>query len=153
MTISNHQYNHLVPQTLRENLNFRRELLQAAAGSPETQAELWKMCNRDIFFYINAFGYTLDPRLEPAARPFILYPFQEEAIDAMVESIETGHDLAMVKSRDMGASWLSTTVFAWYWHFKPLKSLLLVSRKEGLVDSPVMALPLSSLVNLNLVLV
>tara|TARA_R100001082_G_scaffold12550_1_gene6623 strand:+ start:1466 stop:3196 length:1731 start_codon:yes stop_codon:yes gene_type:complete len=136
LTISNHQYNHLVPQTLRENLNFRRELLQAAAGSPETQAELWKMCNRDIFFYINAFGYTLDPRLEPAARPFILYPFQEEAIDAMVESIETGHDLAMVKSRDMGASWLSTTVFAWYWHFKPLKSLLLVSRKEGLVDSP-----------------
>ena len=118
------------------NLAFRRKVLEEAKGSPSAQEELWKMCNRDIFFYVNVFGYTLDPRLDPAARPFILYPFQEEAIDAMCESIDEGHDLAMVKSRDMGASWLTTTVFAWYWHFKPLKSLLLVSRKEGLVDSP-----------------
>jgi|TARA_R100000455_G_scaffold31348_1_gene25380 hypothetical protein len=119
-----------------QNLAFRRDILTKAKGSPKTQAELWKMCNRDIFFYINTFGYTLDPRLDPAARPFVLYPFQEEAIDEMCDSIDNGHDLAMVKSRDMGASWLTTTVFAWYWHFKPLKSLLLVSRKEGLVDSP-----------------
>lgn len=107
-----------------------------AAENPEVQSDLWALCNRDIHFYINAFGYTLDPRLDPSIRPFILYPFQRDAIDAMIESIETGHDLAMVKSRDMGASWLTTTVFAWYWHFKPMKSLLLVSRKEGLVDSP-----------------
>ena len=131
-----HPYNHLVPKEMLMNLAFRRKTLKEALGNPKAQSEMWKMCNRDIFFYINVFGYTLDPRLDPAARPFILYPFQEEAIDAMCESIDTGHDLAVVKSRDMGASWLTTTVFAWYWPFKPLKSLLLVSRKEGLVDSP-----------------
>lgn len=115
---------------------FRKKVMKMAAGSPEVQADLWAMCNRDILFYINVFGYTLDPRLDPSVRPFILYPFQEQAILDMCDSIDNGYDLAMVKSRDMGASWLTTTVFAWYWHFKPMKSLLLVSRKEGLVDSP-----------------
>ncbi len=76
------------------NLAYRRDVLTKAKGNPQTQAELWKMCNRDIFFYINTFGYTLDPRLDPAARPFLLYPFQEEAIDAMCDSIDNGHDLA-----------------------------------------------------------
>jgi hypothetical protein len=130
------QYNNLIPKDAGANLSHRRMLLTEAASSPQTQSELWKMCSRDILFYINAFGYTLDPRLDPAARPFVLYEFQEQAIESMCNSIDHGHDLAMVKSRDMGASWLTTTVFAWYWHFKPLKSLLLVSRKEGLVDSP-----------------
>jgi len=125
-----------VPTDPVENVKFRREIAKMAAASPEVQADLWALCNRDIFFYINVFGYTLDPRLEPSIRPFILYPFQVEAIQEMCMSIDNGYDLGVVKSRDMGASWLTTTVFAWYWHFKPMKSLLLVSRKEGLVDSP-----------------
>ena len=125
-----------VPTDPVENVKFRREIAKMAAASPEVQADLWALCNRDIFFYVNTFGYTLDPRLEPSIRPFILYPFQIEAIAEMCASIDNGYDLGMVKSRDMGASWLTTSVFAWYWHFKPMKSLLLVSRKEGLVDSP-----------------
>ena len=125
-----------VPTNPVENVRFRRQIFEMAAENIEVQADLWALCNRDILFYINVFGYTLDPRLEPSIRPFILYPFQEQAILEMCNSIDNGYDLAMVKSRDMGASWLTTTVFAWYWHFKPMKSLLLVSRKEGLVDSP-----------------
>ena len=125
-----------VPTHPVENVKFRRQIFEMASENIEVQADLWALCNRDILFYINVFGYTLDPRLEPSIRPFILYPFQEQAILEMCNSIDNGYDLALVKSRDMGASWLTTTVFAWYWHFKPMKSLLLVSRKEGLVDSP-----------------
>ena len=45
-----------------------------------------------------------------------------------------GHDVIIEKSRDMGASWICLTLFAWRWHFRRLQSFLMVSRKEGLVD-------------------
>jgi len=43
-------------------------------------------------------------------------------------------DVIVEKSRDMGASWICLTTFAYHWLFRPMESFLMVSRKEALVD-------------------
>ncbi|MBN2287342.1 MAG: hypothetical protein JXI43_12900, partial [Tissierellales bacterium] len=51
-----------------------------------------------------------DPRL-----PFILYDYQKDLVKEVCESIETGQDVLIEKSRDMGITWVVLTVFFWYW--------------------------------------
>ena len=127
-------YYHLVPRDFDANLRFRRGLLEEASRDEAVAAQLRSMCAADVLFYISAFCWTYDPRSPVQVTPFIPYPFQEEAILALVEAVEVGRDVAMPKSRDMGASWMGLTVFEWFWHFKPNLSFLLVSRNEDYVD-------------------
>ena len=125
-----------VPKGLQENLAFRKKLVSAGYRRTDNAHELWVMCARDIKFFINAFGWTFDPRLVPKSTliPFITYPYQDKAIDAIVAAIEQGKDLPIEKSRDMGASWIILTVFEWFWQFRPYQSFRMVSRSEDLVD-------------------
>ena len=109
-------------------------MLKLAREDEAFQSELWAMCARDILFYINTFCWTYDPRKTPSAIPFITYKYQDDAIWKIENAINEGHDLFIEKSRDMGASWMSTTVFEHQFHFVPLRSFLLVSRKEDYVD-------------------
>jgi len=65
--------------------------------------------------------------------PFITWPFQDNAFLCLDESIGVT-DVIVEKSRDMGASWICLTTFAYRWLFRPMESFLMVSRKEALVD-------------------
>jgi hypothetical protein len=125
---------HLVPKEQDGNLAFRRELLQFANGGAKEKATLISMCAEDVLFYVNAFCWTYDPRLKVSTIPFITYPFQDEAIEAVNEAIETGNDILFAKSRDMGASWLILTAFQHRWRFIHGQSFLCVSRNEDYVD-------------------
>lgn len=134
-------YYRLVPKGQDENLEFRRDLLAAAAKDPRVAAQMRSMCAADMLFYTNAFCWTYDPRSSDDPRtavqvaPFITYPeFQDDAMRAIVECVEQGIDFAMPKSRDMGASWMGLTAFEWMWHFRPNLSFLLISRNEDYVD-------------------
>lgn len=92
-------------------------------------------CSKDPLFWLNGFGWTYDPRRNPSPKlPFILYPFQEEAILELIIAIGE-YDLLIEKSRDMGASWLCISAITWYWLFRPFQSFLFVSRVEEYVDS------------------
>lgn len=125
---------HLVPKEQDGNLAFRRELLQFANGGAKEKATLISMCAEDVLFYVNAFCWTYDPRLKVSTIPFITYPFQDEAIEAVNEAIEMGNDILFAKSRDMGASWLILTAFQHRWRFIHGQSFLCVSRNEDYVD-------------------
>ena len=125
-----------VPKDMADNLAFRGSLLQSAAAKREVASDIWTACKRDLLFYVNAFGWTYDPRRENGSIPFLTYPFQDELMLDMVECIQTGKDVLVTKSRDMGASWCILTVFEWMWHFRPDLSFLLVSRNEDYVDKP-----------------
>jgi len=125
-----------VPKDMADNLAFRGSLLQSAAAKREVASDVWTACKRDLLFYVNAFGWTYDPRRENGSIPFLTYPFQDELMLDMVECIQTGKDVLVTKSRDMGASWCILTVFEWMWHFRPDLSFLLVSRNEDYVDKP-----------------
>jgi len=91
------------------------------------------MCADDPVAWFNGFAFTYDPRLEIATIPFVLYPFQADAVRSIEGAIGT-EDLCISKSRDMGASWILLGTFLWRWLFRPEQSFLLVSRNEDYVD-------------------
>jgi hypothetical protein len=101
---------------------------------PEYAQVIIDACSRDPLFFINGFGYTDDPRAEPFTKlPFILYPFQEEAILDLIRSFNN-NDILIEKSRDMGASWICLSALYWAWRFRKGLKLLMVSRTEDYVD-------------------
>ena len=130
-------YYPVVPKGMSENLLFRQSLLVDAAGDVGLQGSLRGMCAADPLFYINAFCWTHDPRLEALSTvPFITWgEYQDEAILSILGAIGK-EDLLIEKSRDMGATWLLLVCFDWAWRFRPGQSFLVVSRNEDYVDKP-----------------
>jgi len=125
----------LVPKEMDENLRWRKSVYAAARTSEHDRAALRRMCSEDLLFYVNAFCWTYDPRLESPMVPFITYGFQDETFLELDDSIGK-KDICIKKSRDMGASWMLCTLFEWRWHFRHGQSFLLVSRNEEYVDKP-----------------
>lgn len=126
---------HLVPKGYEANLKWRRDVVSEAKRDEALQASLRRMCAEDLLFYVNAFCWTYDPRLENPMVPFITYGFQDETLLELEDSIGR-RDICIKKSRDMGASWMLCTLFEWRWHFRAGQSFLLVSRNEEYVDKP-----------------
>lgn len=126
-----------IPKTYRENLAWRRAILQKAKKDQVFRAKVRELFHRDIIFAFNAFFYTLDVRRRPFHhQPFCTYPYQEEKVLLqLVEAINGGKDCPIEKSRDMGASWLVILTFLWFWlDPKGGTDFLLGSRIEDYVD-------------------
>ena len=123
------------PREVDRNLVFRRELIHATAIDPAFRRLVRQRCAEDALYYFNAFCWTYDPRrVETPLLPFVTYPFQDEAILRVADCILHGQDVAIAKSRDMGASWMNLTILEWMWHFRDQVSFLMVSRNERYVD-------------------
>jgi hypothetical protein len=96
------------------------------------------------FFHYHLFTHEPRPNVRAAyghgfenvpSLPFLLFPFQEEAVLKICEAIDTGHDLLIEKSRDMGVTWLVVCAMYWYWwKNEPGSEFLLGSRKLEYVD-------------------
>ena len=127
-------YQSQVPRDAKGNARYRISAIKRCVRNETAQQHLWNACSRDILFWVNTFLMTFDPRRSPKVLPFVTYPFQDVSILRIHTAINK-HDLLMEKSRDMGASWMLDIVFLYHWLFVPMSSLLLVSRKEELVDS------------------
>ena len=129
-------FNHLVPKDPAANLRWRIAVHKRVMEDPAFAAFIKQACATDPLFVINGFGWTYDPRNTAAPKlPFILYPFQENAILELLSAVGD-HDLLIEKSRDMGASWLCIAAATWCWLFCPAQSILFVSRVEEYVDKP-----------------
>jgi phage terminase large subunit len=122
-----------------EDFIRRLEILADAKKNPDKQLIYKELCRRDPVYFINNFVWTYDPRRlknkERADVPFILYPFQEYFIQQWKEYIDNGEDFLIMKSRDMGASWMLVTLFTWYWMFTPGANFHIGSRKQEEVDN------------------
>lgn len=125
-----------MPKGVRANALARRRLLWDAARVSGAARAMREACREDVVFYVNAFCWTFDPRRERSVVPFVTYPFQDEAMREIVGAVRDGRDVALKKSRDMGASWIVLAVLEWFWHFHEMKSFLIVSRNEDYVDAP-----------------
>ena len=83
-----------VPKTLKENLEYRMDLLKWA-DTNERQRTLWTACRHDILFFINAFCWLYEPRnnrlrgTSSNVIPFMTYKFQDEAFLDMHEALGT----------------------------------------------------------------
>ena len=130
----------LVPKTLKENLEFRRDLL-LWADTPDRQRTLWTACKHDVLFFINSFCWLYEPRnsrlrgTTSNVIPFITYGFQDQAFLDMDGELGT-NDVGLEKSRDLGATWMFLTLFFHHWMFNDFSSFGIMSRTADLVDKP-----------------
>lgn len=126
-----------VPRDEAGNLRYREACLADACGDEVLQRALWEVCRNDILFWINVFVYQHNPlKINREVGSFVTWDFQDEAIMVMLECIETGQDLRIEKSREMGASWLCLIVMLWLCLFHEDKTFLVVSKDADSVDRP-----------------
>lgn len=118
---------------VQENLKYRRKIWDKSNDDLDFQALLINMSKDDALFWINTFVYTFDPRLDIPHVPFITFPFQDDFVLKTINCIETGKDLFVDKSRDMGVSWMILVVFIWGWLFQGWE-LRVGSRNRDYVD-------------------
>jgi hypothetical protein len=129
-----------IPTQFYANLCWRELMLAATPESKALQNDLKEASRQDPCFWINTFVYQFNPqRVGFEVGPFVLWPFQEEAVREIVKAINTTSgrtDLIIEKSREMGASWLCLIVMTWLFLFHPWKKFLVISRNEEAVDKP-----------------
>ncbi len=137
-----------VPKGLRENLLFRRRLLDLCERDETAQAAVRLACKEDILFWINAFVWQFNPQhVGNEIGPFITWPFQDVALlgngrdgyadgrkYGILETIEDRKDMVIEKSREMGATWLCLLAMDWLGQFHGWKKFLLISRSADAVD-------------------
>src|ERR1044072_8368218 len=116
------------------DLASRVWILSMAHDDPEKQAALYEKCRRDIVFWFNHFCWTFDPRVDKPDMPFVLYPFQEFMVREWLKNIDEQRDFGILKSRDVGASWMLILVFQYCWLFRKGDNFHVGSRKESEVD-------------------
>lgn len=121
----------------QKNLDQRAKWLKLASADPKTAAMLKEACRQDIQVFINLFLWTYNPKKEDKYIPFILYPFQVDFVDQLVDIIRNkrdGHPVIVEKCREMGVTWLVLAVFFWFWLFEANSDFIAGSRKEEFVD-------------------
>lgn len=133
---------------MTQEMRNRWQLLAKASESKELQAHIYELCRRDILYWFRNFVYTdKNTRYfshdEPSILPFIPFPFQEECILEVWESIMDWTrpiqertwltSVFIEKSRQMGISWLVMAIFTYGFIFHNHKYHV-ISQKEELVD-------------------
>lgn len=130
-------HHRLVARDLAGNLAQRKRLLQAAATDRSVQKQLVRMCREDILFYVNFAVWQYNPRAVPRVSPFVLWPFQEEAIIETVRLwIGDEKDMVWEKSRELGATWLALVISDWMCLFHEWEKFLVMSHTEDAVNRP-----------------
>jgi hypothetical protein len=123
----------------RQNLALQATGREAETAIPadnrRSWAEIQAQLASDVVFWFLSCATTFDPRkIRGQVMPFILYPFQMQAVRRLATAIEEGDDLLVEKSRDMGASWLVALTYAWAWQYRAGSHFLLGSRRMDSVD-------------------
>lgn len=121
------------------NLGQRSDVLKAAGREDgrgrAVRDALWGVSERSFAFWCDMFAWTYNPKVTGRPLPFVLYPFQEAATSKLIDSVEQGYDVVVMKSREMGATWMCLGVMLWQWLFRDGFAGLVASRKEQLVDA------------------
>jgi len=118
----------------RRKLFERLKIQDACNRSAEAKIYALAACKKDPVFFINNFCWTPNDKYDQYHFPFILFPFQEDYVNWLVDHVRNGRDGLVEKSREMGATWVTMTVFYWMWLFDDNFNGLIGSYKEALVD-------------------
>jgi len=124
------------PRNFAGNVRHRAYMQQISETDLEYRAYVIEACRRDVLAFMDLFCVTKDPRRVPDVLPWISYDFQLGAVRDIEAAIDTGEDLLIDKSRDMGASWMVLYVLLHKWLFESGSDIRIGSRKEEFVDKP-----------------
>jgi hypothetical protein len=125
-----------VPKDLAGNLQFRRMMVEWGDRGEQEAHTIVEMCRRDYLFWLNTFGWTVDPKNCPDSpiRPFITYEFQDAVFLSCQDALGK-EDRIVNKAREMGLSWGILSLFTHEWQFSEAQRLfMLFSRSEDYVD-------------------
>lgn len=134
------------------NIHERILLLDKCKDSIDLQNIEIETCKRDPIYFFNTYLYTEKNRTffsddTPTEVPFILFPYQEEYVTEVWESIIEGNkpvekrkpwvltNVFIEKSRQMWISWVTSWLFL-YWFLFHKHKYSLISRTSDEVDSP-----------------
>ena len=143
-----HSPHELVPRELDANLRFRLELWNwLEDGGQDAELLLSDWCRRDVLFFADALCWTLDPKRHPGRplRPWITLPFQEEIFWGIEEAMgsadslageldQAGHDIVILKSRDLGCSYIVLMCVDRRFLLYDYQVFVIVSSSKELVD-------------------
>ncbi len=115
-------------------IQLRVERLRRIRANPEKLPALKNFYRDHIAQFISDFGITVDPRVRPAFMPFVLFPKQIELVNWIIERWQSGEPGVVVKSRDVGASWLAMAVSCSLCLFHRNFMVGIVSAKEANLD-------------------
>lgn len=118
----------------KEKLVTRLKITDACNRSNEAKVYAMAACKADPIFFIENFCWTPNDKYKQYDFPFLLYDFQKNYVEWLNEHIDQGRDGLVEKSREMGVTWLTTTLFLWKWLFNDNFNALLGSYKQELVD-------------------
>jgi hypothetical protein len=112
-----------------------RARIRLASEDIKRRSPIIAKMKRDTVWFINNFGYTVDPRdATSPLKPFILFPIQEDLVRFMESNYLEGKWAILEKSRDVGATWILSAVLVKHWLFTPNFKGAVGSRKAHLVD-------------------
>lgn len=125
----------LTPDDARDTLLERLRALKCVNKRSDMQSVAKYLCASNIFFWLEHYCFTFDPRPDSLHHlSFIPYPFQKDLINQILNSIRSGDDILIEKSRDMGVTWCVLYVFQWLWQFHSGYNLHIGSKKQDNVD-------------------
>lgn len=145
MNEQRYEFADLCPRELADNMDCRRQLLTLAYSDRQIQKEIWIMSSRDPLFFCNANCWILESRdsadwqvggrIRSREVPFILRPYQEQAIRDVIGSLGR-EDIVAEKSREVGATWIFIMLMVWGFLFSGQEHCGVVSKDELSVDNP-----------------
>jgi hypothetical protein len=124
-------YHLLLPKEPAKLAALRVAVLARYKADPEFARGMWRMCQADIFLWIDLFVWQFNPLKDGAEiGAFVLRPFQAEILRTLLDAKEAGDDVVIEKSREMGGTYLCLLLLLWFAIFHTNKKLLVISRNE-----------------------
>jgi len=102
---------------------IEQEMLECYSD-PVFFIENYLFTDKNPFFFSDRIGTKV---------PYLLFDYQVETIDILLECVEKWERAFIEKSRQLGLSWLVCAFALWWWLFRDWKMLFL-SQKEDYVD-------------------
>lgn len=119
---------------------YRVDRKHQLATHPELIPLEREKCRRSPAYFLSVWGWIFEQRTERGGgeKAWLLFPAQVQMmdwLDARMECEDADRDGVISKCRDMGASWTFCGWATHGWLFKVPWTVLLLSRKEELVES------------------
>lgn len=118
-------------------LTERIDIQQLAASDPDFMKLHQERCRREPAYFINTCLNIFEPRETQgdwSDIPYLLRAFQEDTVIEIKKRIDSGKDLLIDKTREMGATWLVLAVYLHSWLFEDKFTAIVSSITEQKID-------------------
>lgn len=115
-------------------LHWRRYVRHRCIEDLDFRHAIWDACARDVAFWATTFAWIFEPRPLPRRLPFFPTTSQVSLLAWMDETFGV-RDMAVNKTRGIGASWCASVFCKHKYYFEPEVAIAIVSEDESKLDS------------------